>query len=871
MRSNKLLVNVSGGELSPELYSRLDLPIYERGNQRIQNYIVLPQGGLQFRNGFQHVHNTYGLKDGRLISFSFSEADTYVIELTDKKMRFYRNFGVILNTTSKTITAITKASTAVVTSAAHGFTNGQEIYLTGIVGMKELNNQFFLVAGVTTDTFQLEDIFGDPINSTAFNTYTSGGSATKPFEIDTPYEEAYLKELHYKQSADEIRITHQKYPPFKMTRTGHTTWTITTFARTEDPFKQSAITAITKANPGVFTTSAAHNLTVDDEVFISDVGGMVQLNYQRYKVNTVPLSTTFTVKAVDTGTPLNTTSFTTYTSGGIVIMTKYCPKTLAFLDSTRLGYGNWEASPAGLAFSRAPDSSTGATRFDDFTVGANATDSVRTALAPIFDKIDSIQWIANVNRQVVVGALSSIRRLTGDNENDPISPSSINSRPINNIGAAPIQPYSSGQSLFYFDLTGKRVHSFLFTYQASDYVTVNQNLASNHLSSSLFKAMAQQRGDSGLLWVQREDGVLLGLTFNELESIFGWHRHYLGGKSMVAGVEYDRAKVLSITIEPRVNQESVLWAIVERKVGSKTYRSVEYLTQPIRFVEIEDFRSENGFAAQAADTDKYINATFEQLKNSIHLDSAITYDGSALSTTITMTPSLVTLGETITITASAAFFDTTMIGKQIWKKYDLRGVGGGRAEITGILSSTQALATVVSAFNNTDAIPAGSWYLTTDKVYGLFHRVGETVAIQVDGAPGGTAVVGSDGSVDLGSQASVAHIGYSYLGLAMTLNLDIAGNRGSNEARIRKILNILPRFHNTVGAKVGTTLWNTQEVTFKTVNDLTDRPTPLFKGIAGLRPSDSYTEQTKQVVIMQDIPAPQTVLSLDIELEIAAD
>lgn len=867
-RGNTVLVNVSGGELAPELYGRLDLPIYQRGYQRIQNYLVLSQGGLLFRNGLSHVKNTRSRQTGRLISFTFSEQDTYVIEMTNQKLRFYRNFGAVL-TGVKNISGITKANPAVVTANAHGFTNGQEVYITGVGGMKAVNGQFFLVANATANDFQLKTVYDEFVDSTAFDTYTSGGTVALVYEIDSPYLEEHLKDIHLRQSADTIYLAHEKYAPFKLTRTDHTAWTLSTFTRTNDPFKQVAITGITQANPGVFTTGAVHNLVVDDEVFIASVVGMTQVNFNRYKVNTVPTTTTFTLKNATTGTPLNTTGFTAYSSGGIVIATKNCPRTLAFLDSTRLVYGNWGANPAGLAFSRAPDSATGATRFEDFTTGSADTDAVLFTLSPVFDKIDSIQWIANVNRQVVVGALSSIRRLHGDTIDDPISPSSINSRPINSIGSARVQPFSSGQSVFYVDLTGRRLHSFLYTFQANDFATLNQNLVSGQLGASQFDGLAQQRGDSGLLWVNRRDGALLGLTFNEIESIFGWHRHYIGGQSVIDGVTRNRAKVLSIAVEPRLGEESVLWAIVERTIGSKTYRSVEYMNQPVRFLEPEDFLSTAQPEYQTSDEDRYHNATFEQLKDSIHLDGAATYDGAALSSTISMTPSAVS--GNITLTASSAFFDSSMVGREVWKRYNVNGDGGGRARITQYISTTVVNAEVLVPFNSATAIPAGSWALTTDRVYGLLHLAGQTMDLQLDGAPGERTTVAADGSITLRDQNSKVHVGFGYRGLAVTMNIDIAsGQGGSSQAKVRRILNVLPRFHNTIGAKLGTSLWNVQPIVFKGLNDVTDRPSRLSSGISEIRPEDEHSRD-KKIVLQQDIPSPQMLLSLDVEIDVGMD
>lgn len=76
---------------------------------------------------------------------------------------------------SKTITAITKASPAVASSTAHGFTNGQEVKLV-VAGMLELNNAVVRVANITANTFEIEGW-----DSTLFNTFTSGTAALITF------------------------------------------------------------------------------------------------------------------------------------------------------------------------------------------------------------------------------------------------------------------------------------------------------------------------------------------------------------------------------------------------------------------------------------------------------------------------------------------------------------------------------------------------------------------------------------------------------------------------------------------------------------------------------------------------------------------
>lgn len=70
---------------------------------------------------------------------------------------------------------------------------------------------------------------------------------------------------------------------------------------------QLTITGITVANPGVVTTSAAHNLLTGDKVFIYNVAGMTQVNGNTYTI-TVTSGTTFSI--------VDTSGFSAYTSGG---------------------------------------------------------------------------------------------------------------------------------------------------------------------------------------------------------------------------------------------------------------------------------------------------------------------------------------------------------------------------------------------------------------------------------------------------------------------------------------------------------------------------------------------------------------------------
>lgn len=71
-----------------------------------------------------------------------------------------------------TITAITKANPAQVTSTGHGMVTGDRVEITSVGGMTEVNGYSFTITRVDDDNFTL-----DSTDSSAYTTYTTGGTA----------------------------------------------------------------------------------------------------------------------------------------------------------------------------------------------------------------------------------------------------------------------------------------------------------------------------------------------------------------------------------------------------------------------------------------------------------------------------------------------------------------------------------------------------------------------------------------------------------------------------------------------------------------------------------------------------------------------
>ena len=82
----------NSGELSPNMDGRTDLEIYKKGCSHLENFTILPQGGLQRRAGTEFItktNNNNGSAAARLIPFEFSSDTVYVVEVGNAYARVF--------------------------------------------------------------------------------------------------------------------------------------------------------------------------------------------------------------------------------------------------------------------------------------------------------------------------------------------------------------------------------------------------------------------------------------------------------------------------------------------------------------------------------------------------------------------------------------------------------------------------------------------------------------------------------------------------------------------------------------------------------------------------------------------------------------
>jgi len=854
-RSTVAFTNFTAGELSPRLDGRTDLGKYFNGSKTLENMVVHPHGGASRRPGTKFAHEVKSsAAKTRLIPFEFSTTQTYILELGNTYIRFYKDKGIITEG-NKTISAITKANPAVVTATSHGYSDGDHVIISGVVGMVQVNNRTFKVANKTTNTFQLQDVDGNNIDSSNdYQTYTSGGVANKIYELTSPYTTADIPTVKFAQSADVMYLVHPGYAIRKLTRSGHTSWTISTPTLTTSDDK--TVSAVTKANPGVVTTSTDHGYAEGDFVTFTNIGGMTQLNGNVYKVGTVGSSTTFNLQDSG-GTNLNTSSYGTFSAGGsdtvnkltnpvLNTTTDYYPSSVSFFEQ-RLVFAGSNNNPQTMWFSKSA-------ALENFTTGTNDTDAMVYTIAS--NKVNAIRYIS-AQRSLIVGTVGGEFVVSASGTTQPITPTNVQIQKQSSYGSANIDAVQIENVTMFIQRAKRKLRELSYNLNIDQYQAQDMTLLAEHITEGGVLEMAYQQEPDSILWCVRNDGTLLGFTYARAEEVVGWHRHKLGGVFGEA----------TITVSDYGNIATGTTITITKSDGT----SVTFTSETAGGTSPSET---NGWRPNESN-----NTTADNIYTAInaHADFTVANPAAAVVTIketsksgndpITITTSdttrLATTDEGNAIVESVASIPTDTNEDELWMivKRTIDGTTRRYVEYLNLFDygTDQADASFVDSGLTYD----GS---STTSITGLEHLENESVTILANGATHPVKSVSSGavmtgGSITLNRSASKAQIGLGYTSTLQTMRVEAPGNESTSQAKTKRINEVTLRLHETVGAEVGANLSNMERIPFRSSAALMDTAVPLFTGDKQIEFRDDFNTDG-WIYVRQNQPLPLTLISI---------
>ena len=630
----------------------------------------------------------------------------------------------------------------------------------------------------------------------------SGGSA---FEISTPYLTAELFDIKFAQSADVMYITHPSHATRKLSRTGHTAWTLTTVDFTNGPYLDTN-TSTTTITASAHTVGTGRTFTASANTFVStDVGRLIRFRDGYAKVTGFTDATVVTVEIIeDTGSSSASTDW----SLGAFSDTTGHPSCVTFFEQ-RLVFAATLNNPQTIYFSKSGDYEN-----MDANIGGTVADDDAIVYTIASNQVNAIRFLSPT-RTLIIGTAGGEFAVYGGGDNDAITPTNIIIKKQSNYGGANVDAVPVANATLFLQRAKRKIRELAYNFDVDGYVAPDLTILAEHITQGGITQMAYQEEPLSIIYAVREDGELVALTYQRDQQVVAWHRHIFGG-SFGTG----NAVCESVAVIPTDLDEYEVYVIIKRTINGATKRYVEVL---------------NTFDFTETD-----NTSFN------YLDSQLNYDG--VSTTLN--GDITNSATTITLTDASSF---NSAGKIKINKEIIKYTGKSSNDLTGCTRGENL--TTAAAHTSGDTVDQ-----VVETLSGLTHLEGQTVSILADGATHPTKTV-SSGAISLDRAAKKVKVGLAYTSLLQTMRIDAGSQNGTSQGKTKRIYEITLRLFETVGVEVGPDLDHMERIPFRSSANPMNEGIAPFTGDKEVEFRGNY-DTDGFIVIRQTQPLPLTVLSV---------
>ena len=349
--------------------------------------------------------------------------------------------------------------------------------------------------------------------------------------------------------------------------------------------------------------------------------------------------------------------------------------------------------------------------------------------------------------------------ITGSSDSG-ITPANVSAAEQSYFGCSDVIPAIYANTALYIQARGGKLSTLAYNYVSDGFQPQDVSVMSSHLLRGFtIQDQAFALAPNGVLWMARNDGMLLGFTFLPDQQVFGWSWHDTDGE------------VESVASVPE-GDEDALYLIVKRTINGATRRYIERMATR----QLTKFGS----------GDYWFDRAF-------FVDCGLTYDGRRGGSAVLLNGVDWKYPEQLTLSVSTSTFNSGMVGRSV-----IMYGGGDETSIGDVLTvkiTSYASPTVVMVEPQTvvpaslRGIPATRWGLAATTISGLSHLEGKTVSILGDGNVVPQQVV-TGGSVTLDSPTLVAHIGLPITADFETLDITLQNNQSflGNKKRINQVV-----------------------------------------------------------------------------------
>ena len=381
----------------------------------------------------------------------------------------------------------------------------------------------------------------------------SGGSA---YEITAPWLDTEVDDIQYAQNADVMWLVHPNHPPQRLTRQGHTSWTLAAEAYEFTPLNE-VNQDDTKTFLFANQNKADQDLTANFNFFEASMVGQQMLvdvahgePHGEVITCTIVSITSATVAVVSPDIAPPDLGPTSYWQEPAFTTTNGYPAAVVFYEQ-RLWYGGTTSKPQSMWGSKT-------VVYNDFETGTVDNDALFYTIAS--DRVNEIKWLA-ATTVMVAGTTGGEFRISGGTDS-AITPTNVDVRRQTSHGSRKGRPVYVGNEVFFIQRSNTKIRNVVYSWESDGLSSNDMTFLAEHITEGGIDHIVYSQVPDSLLMGIRSDGQLLTMVYEPAQDIIGWSRHVTDGE------------FIDISVTSR--QGSDRWVfIVERVIDGVTKRYIE--------------------------------------------------------------------------------------------------------------------------------------------------------------------------------------------------------------------------------------------------------------------------------------------------------
>jgi len=235
----------------------------------------------------------------------------------------------------------------------------------------------------------------------------------------------------------------------------------------------------------------------------------------------------------------------------------------------RLTIGGTKDAPSSFYMSRTGD-------FESFRKSRPLQDDDPVEYMVSSNSVDDIHWMASFG-SLFLG--TSGAEYTADSSGAAITPSDVRINTQSYWGSKNLKPLIIGSAILHEQRLGSHVREIAYNWEIDGYAGNDLSLLAPELvEGHKIVQWAYQQSPGSNIWIVRDDGILLCLTYMREQNIYAWSKHTTKGR------------VISVCVLCG-ESEDILWLVVARQVNGQE----KYFLERMHLRLQEDEEAEDSF------------------------------------------------------------------------------------------------------------------------------------------------------------------------------------------------------------------------------------------------------------------------------------